>query len=94
MISVVDLEPASVPGSDRYERPVATNDVAPVAEPASKPEWEINAIVGKHSTKRGRKKKTELLVRWKGYSPEWDSWNSDDDLPNARQVIADYEASK
>jgi len=73
---------------------VATNDVAPVVAPASEPEWEIDAIVGKRSTKRGRKKKTEFLVRWKGCGPEWDSWYYDDDLPNARQAIADYEASK
>jgi len=94
VISVVHLEPTPVPGSDPYERPVATNDVAPVAGPASEPEWEIDAIVGKRSTKRGRKKKTEFLVRWKGYGPEWDAWYSDDDLANARQVIADYKVSK
>jgi len=84
VISVVHLEPAPVPGSDPYKRPVATNDVAPVAGPASEPEWEIDAIVGKRSSKRGRKKKTEFLVRWKGYGTEWDSWYSDNDLPNAR----------
>jgi len=63
VISVVHLEPAPVPGSDPYKRPVATNDVAPVAGPASLREWEIDAIVGKRSTKRGRKKKTEFLFR-------------------------------
>ena len=94
MISVIHLEPAPVPGSDPYKRPVATNDVAPVAGPESEPEWEIDAIVGKRTSKKGRKKKTEFLVRWKGYGPEWDSWYADDDLPNARQVIADYEASR
>jgi len=73
VISVIYLEPVPVPGSDPYKRPVAMNDVAPVAGPASEPEWEIEAIVGKHSSKRGWKKKIEFLVRWKGYSPEWDS---------------------
>jgi len=94
VILVIHLEPAPVPGSDPYKRPVATNDVAPVAGPESEPEWEIDAIVGKRTSKKGRKKKTEFLVRWKGYSPEWDSWYANDDLPNARQVIADYEASR
>jgi len=94
VISGVYLEPAPVPDSDPYERPVATNDVAPVAGPASEPEWEIDAIVGKRSSKQVRKKKTEFLVQWKGYGLEWDSWYSDNDLPNTWQAIANYESLK
>jgi len=83
VISVIHLEPSPAPGSDPYNRPVPTNDTAPVVGPEGDPEWEIDAIVNKRTSKRGRKKKTEYLVRWKGYGPEWDSWYAEEDLPNA-----------
>ena len=92
-ISVVHLEPSPAPGSDPYECPVPTNDAAPVAGPEDEPEWEVEAIVGMRTSKKGRKKRTEYLVRWKGYGPEWDTWYAEEDLPNAQQSIADYEAS-
>lgn len=92
MISIVHLEPSPIPGLDPYKRLVATNDVAPVAGPENEPEWEVDAVVGKYSSKRGRKKMSEFLVRWKGYGPEWDSWLPDDNLPNAWQGIDNYEA--
>jgi len=93
VISIVHLEPSPIPGSDPYKRPVLTNDLALMEGPDSKPEWEIEAIVGKRTSKRGRRKKTEFLVRWKGYGPEWDSWLPNDNLPNAREAITEYEAS-
>jgi hypothetical protein len=93
VISVVHLEPSPAPGSDPYMRPVPTNDTAPVVGPEGDPEWEIEAVVNKRTSKRGRKKKTEYLVRWKSYGPEWDSWYAEDDLPNAQEAIADYESN-
>jgi len=93
VISVVHMEPSLAPGSDPYERPVPTNDAAPVAGPEDKSEWEVEAIVGKRTSKKGRKKCTEFQVRWKGYGPEWDTWYAEEDLPNAQQSIADYEVS-
>jgi len=93
VISVVHLEPGLAPGSDPYERPVPTNNAAPVAGPEDKPKWEVEATVGKRTSKKGCKRRTEFLVRWKGYGPEWDTWYAEEDLPNAQQSIADYEAS-
>jgi len=93
VILVVHLEPSPAPGLDPYNRPVPTNDMAPVVSPEGDPEWEIEAIVNKRTSRRGRKRKTEYLVRWKGYGPEWDPWYAEDDLPNAQEPIADYESS-
>jgi len=93
VISVVYQKPSPAPGSDPYERPVPTKDAAPVVGPEDEPEWEVEAIVGKRTSKKGHKKRTEFLVRWKGYGPEWDTWYAEEDLPNAQQSIADYEAS-
>jgi len=92
VISVVHLEPSPAPGADPYNRPVPTNDAAPVVGPEGDPEWEIEAIVNRRISKRGRKKKTEYLVRWKGYGPEWDSWYAEDDLANAQESIANFES--
>jgi len=76
-----------------YERPIPTNNAAPVAGLEDKPEWEVEARVGKRTSKKGRKRRTEFLVHWKGYGSEWDTWYAEEDLPNAQQSIADYEAS-
>ena len=92
VISIVHLEPSPAPGSDPYSRPIPTNDTAPVVGPDGDPEWEIDAVVNKRTTKRGRKKKTEYLIHWKGYGPEWDSRYAEDDLPNAQESIADYKS--
>jgi len=93
VISVVHLEPSPAPGSDPYNRPVPTNDIAPVVGPEGDPEWKIEAIVNKRFSKRGRKRKTENLVCWRGYGPEWNSWNAEENLTNAQESIADYESS-
>jgi len=69
VISVVHLEPSPAPGSDPYNRPVPTNDTAPMVGQEGDSEWEIAAIVNKRTSKWGRKRKSEYLVRWKGYGP-------------------------
>jgi hypothetical protein len=93
VISVLHLESGATLGSDPYNRPVPTNDTALVVGPEADLEWEIEVIVGKWATRRGHKKRTEYLVHWKGYGPEWDSWYTEDDLPNAQQSIVDYKSS-
>jgi len=51
VISVVHLEPSPAPGADPYNRPVPTNDAAPVLGPEGDPKWEIEAIVNRRISK-------------------------------------------
>jgi Chromo (CHRromatin Organisation MOdifier) domain len=45
-------------------------------------EWQIEFIQAKHT----RKGKTEYLVRWTGYSPANDSWESAESLANTEAL--------
>src|SRR5258706_3962732 len=47
------------------------------------PEWEVERIVGHKGTKN-----RQYHIKWKGY--EQTSWESEDNLQNARELIDDY----
>jgi hypothetical protein len=53
----------------------------------TEPEWEIEAVLNKRT--RGRK--IYYLVSWKGYPMEEASWEPEDHLANAKQIIAEFE---
>lgn len=55
--------------------------------PASE-EYEVDTIVG-HRYNHSRKR-YEYLVRWLGYSPLHDTWQTERDLRNARILLSDY----
>ena len=51
-------------------------------------EWEIEKLVAK----RKRRNRIEYLVRWKGWSSEYDEWKTVDQLNNARRLMKEYDA--
>jgi hypothetical protein len=51
-------------------------------------EWEVEAIHGGR-TRKGAK---QYLVRWKGYTPENDTWEPEENLANAKDAIKAFEA--
>jgi hypothetical protein len=55
--------------------------------------YELDRIVSKRYTKYGRKKNLEYLVKYKGYSNAFNEWFPVKLLPNAKELIAEYEAN-
>ncbi|KAN0086940.1 hypothetical protein V8E54_000628 [Elaphomyces granulatus] len=87
VISIAHLESAK---EDPFDRPVPNHPDAVFSD-----EWEVERIVNKRTQRtKGGKHATEYLVRWTGYSPEYDQWYKEKDLSNAHEAIKDYEAKE
>ena len=98
VFSVAQLEACPDPKDDPYDeaRPVPRPDEPPPVfvegdTPTNK-SYELIRILNKRVIKKGRGFATEYLLKWKGYGAEHDEWRNVKDLPNARELIADYEA--
>jgi hypothetical protein len=50
-------------------------------------EWEIEQIIDR----RKKRNRLEYLVRWKGWSTEYDEWKTVDQLKNARGLTKEYD---
>jgi len=61
----------------------------PELEDESEPEeWEVETIVDR----RGKGKKVQYLVRWKGWPKEYDEWVHEGFLDNAKESVDEFEA--
>ena len=89
VVSVAHLEPAPT-GDDPFKRSYQPNP-QPVSEDAEGADYELDAILNKRTIKRGRKNVKQYLIRWKGYGAQWNEWYDDANLPNARELIEEYE---
>jgi Chromo (CHRromatin Organisation MOdifier) domain len=83
VVSIVHLGPAT---KDPFNR-TPTKPPGPVKEGDGWEEYEVEKIVDKKVSADG----IRYRVRWLGYGPELDWWMHDD-LSDAREVIADFEA--
>jgi len=52
--------------------------------------WQVEQIL-KQRTKRG---KQEYLLRWKGYSPDWDSWVPASEFENMDELLQEFQTRK
>lgn len=53
-------------------------------------EYQVERIIGHRENRRT--KKMEYLIRWEGYSPQFDLWLNARDLRNAPRILFDYRA--
>src|SRR5579863_8327058 len=51
--------------------------------------WEVEKILGD----RTYRKKKQYLVRWKDYSPAYDSWMDESDL-HSEELLSNYQATQ
>lgn len=57
-------------------------------EKVASEEYEVEDIVAHRKSRRGRG--LEFLIRWKGYSPQYDSWEPRANLKNAPSLLSAY----
>jgi len=91
VISVAQLEPAVT--GDPYNRPVPNHPDA--VEHSLNDEdyqyYEVEKVINRRKRRYGRGPlKTEYLLRWKGYGPEWDTWKGKDDL-DCTELVEEYD---
>jgi len=52
----------------------------------------MNRILKRRTRGRGRRRRTQFLVRWKGYSADHDLWLDKENLTDAPEIVAEFEA--
>jgi hypothetical protein len=70
--------------------PDITRPLPIVRESNEQMEWEVDRIVDHRYRGKGKSKRLEYLVLWKGYPDYERTWQKEIDLKNAPAVIKDY----
>ena len=94
-------DPVSVPGEDvlpeKTSGHAVGDDLDCVDRPPPFPDvegavaYEVDKITDKRFYRAGSQVRVQYLVRWKGYGPEDDTWQSRNSMRHARQAIQEYE---
>ena len=67
------------------------NRPPPFADVEGAVAYEVDKVVDRRYYLAGSQMRVQYLVRWKGYGPEDDTWQSRHSLRHARQAIQEYE---
>ena len=79
-------KPASIPGSDPFERDPKAGRLE--ADGANNDQWEIEQILD--SCDAYQDGNFDFLVRWKGWGPEYDEWIPGEDMSAAAELVHDF----
>ena len=63
------------------------SEADPDPKPVKAGDWEIEKII---EHKEIAEDDYDYCVRWKGWSPEWDTWHSQENLEGCQKIIEDY----
>ena len=90
VVSIAHLESATDPAKDPYQRRRPPMSAVVID---GEDEYEVEKLLQKRSIRRGRGWSTQYLVRWLGYGPEDDTWETESELRrNASEMIDTFEA--
>ena len=89
---VAQLEPAPYPAEDPFQcfRPQHPTSVFVEGDTDRYKSFEIDRLLNKRTIRKGRGLAIEYLVRWTGYSSEWNRWYNIKDLNNAVELVETY----
>lgn len=97
----IDPESMSVPCEDGVREQTAglasgddencVNRPPPFADVEGAVAYEVDKVVDRRYYIAGSQVRVQYLVRWKGYGPEDDTWQSRNSLRHARQAIQEFE---
>lgn len=92
---MAQLELASAPAKDPFERPFSSNPPFIFVEGNTNrvKSLEIESLLNKCQVKKGKGRAIEYLVYQKGYGPKCDRWYNFKELNNAAALVANYEMS-
>jgi hypothetical protein len=62
-----------------------------VNEDLIEPEYEVEEVIGKRKVGKGKKKRIEYLIAWKGYPLADATWENEKDCNNSKEAIQAYE---
>jgi hypothetical protein len=88
-ISPTEAEPVTEPET-RVEVPLSPPAAIPAEEvemPEEEKEWEVEKLVGHKIDKAGF---LRFKVRWKSFSAQEDTWELEEDLAHAEDILQDY----
>ncbi len=91
-MSVAQLEPAPQE-KNPWQQPVPDHP-GPVEtdRDTAESQYKIEKIVRTRQRKTRAGYKTQYLVRWLGWGPEWDEWINTEDMNQAQELIQEFEA--
>ena len=90
IISIAQLEPG--PKENNPFSRTQSNETEPVANKDSDfPLYEVERLIDCWIRQfRKGKSKIQYCVKWKGWGPEWNSWLSEEDLQDTKELMTEY----